>query len=69
MSMQKAKKQEINDSINKFQVGLNKLLTTAKEVNVMQIELNDIRPIINAARIDVEKMVVIIEADRVNLKL
>lgn len=65
--MQRDKKQEINDSINKLQVGLNKLLTTAEEVKVMQIELTEIRPIIDAARIDVQKMVVVIEADRVSI--
>lgn len=64
--MQRDKKQEINDSVNKLQVGLDKLLTTAEEVKVMQKELTEIRPIIDAARIDVAKMVVIIEADRVS---
>lgn len=60
------KKLEISDAMNKLQVGLDKLLSTADEVKIMQKELADIRPIIDAAQIDVEKMVVIIEADRVS---
>lgn len=60
------KKLEISDAMNKLQVGLDKLLSTADEVKIMQTELSEIRPIIDAAQIDVEKMVVIIEADRVS---
>lgn len=67
--MLQEKKLEINDTIGKLQTGLHKLLSTAEEVKIMQKELTAIQPIIENARIDVEKMVATIETDRVSLNI
>lgn len=66
LDMLNQKELEINDAMYKLQVGLDKLLSTAEEVKVIEKELIEIRPVIEVARIDVEKMVVIIESDRVS---
>ncbi|XP_050431121.1 dynein axonemal heavy chain 1-like [Adelges cooleyi] len=64
IDMLQEKKQEITDSMNKLQTGMDKLLTTTEDIKIMQIELIEIKPIIEASRVEVGKMVVNIEADR-----
>lgn len=66
LDMLKQKNLEINDAMFKLQVGLDKLLSTVEEVKEIEKELVEIRPVIEAARIDVEKMVIDIETDRVS---
>lgn len=46
--------------------GLDKLLTTAEDVKVMQIELEEMKPQLESAQVAAQEMLVIIEADRVS---
>ncbi|XP_050527307.1 dynein axonemal heavy chain 1-like [Daktulosphaira vitifoliae] len=64
IEMIQEKKNEITGSMNKLQTGLNKLLSTTEDIKVMQAELIEIKPVIEGAKDEVDKMVITIEADR-----
>lgn len=66
--MLQEKKNATTESMSKLQAGLDKLLTTTEDIKVMQAELIEIKPIIEVARVEVDKMVINIESDKVSLK-
>uniref|UniRef100_A0A1B6D8V0 Dynein heavy chain coiled coil stalk domain-containing protein n=1 Tax=Clastoptera arizonana TaxID=38151 RepID=A0A1B6D8V0_9HEMI len=58
------KKNEMERSIKRLQTGLDKLLSTAEDVKVLQKELAIMKPQLEAAQIAAGNMLVDIEADR-----
>ena len=60
----KEKKEEIGTMASRLQVGLDKLQTTAKEVEVMQRELTDLQPVLAQTQKEVDDMMVIITKDK-----
>jgi len=57
------KKDEIETTRHRLQVGLDKLNTTAKEVGIMEKELVDLQPILTKTAKEVEELMVVIKAD------
>ncbi|RZF38667.1 hypothetical protein LSTR_LSTR003473, partial [Laodelphax striatellus] len=62
-SMMTKKKEELQQGIKRLQAGLDKLLTTAQEVQVLQKELAEMKPKLEAAQVAAEDMLKQIEAD------
>lgn len=58
------KRNEINEGRRRLEVGLQKLLSTAAEVEVMQKELQDLQPILAKTSQEVEDMMVVITNDK-----
>ncbi|KAK3247674.1 hypothetical protein CYMTET_42830 [Cymbomonas tetramitiformis] len=57
------KREEIKTMRHRLQVGLDKLNTTASEVQVMEKELVDLQPVLKKTAVEVEEMMVVIKAD------
>ncbi len=59
-----AKRTEIMEGRRRLEVGLQKLLSTAAQVEVMQTELKDLQPILEKTSKEVEEMMVVITNDK-----
>ncbi|EFJ44216.1 dynein heavy chain 2 [Volvox carteri f. nagariensis] len=58
------KRNEISEKRRRLEVGLQKLLNTAAQVEVMQKELQDLQPVLAATAKEVEDMMVVITNDK-----
>ncbi|GLC56009.1 hypothetical protein PLESTB_001054700 [Pleodorina starrii] len=58
------KRSEISEKRRRLEVGLQKLLNTATQVEVMQKELQDLQPVLAATAKEVEDMMVVITNDK-----
>lgn len=58
------KREEINTRRGRLEIGLEKLMTTAAEVEVMQRELQELQPVLVATRQEVEDMMIVITHDK-----
>ncbi|GAX80571.1 hypothetical protein CEUSTIGMA_g8008.t1 [Chlamydomonas eustigma] len=58
------KRSEINETRRRLEVGLQKLLSTAQQVEVMQKELTDLQPVLARTATEVEQMMVVITNDK-----
>ncbi|KXZ54227.1 hypothetical protein GPECTOR_5g319 [Gonium pectorale] len=58
------KRNEISEKRRRLEVGLQKLLHTASQVEVMQRELQDLQPVLAATAREVEDMMVVITNDK-----
>lgn len=59
-----AKRTEIVEGRRRLEVGLQKLISTAQQVEVMQAELRDLQPILEKTSREVEDMMVVITNDK-----
>ncbi|GMH32802.1 hypothetical protein BSKO_00636 [Bryopsis sp. KO-2023] len=58
------KRVEIATTRSRMEIGLDKLLSTAKEVEVMQSELEDLQPVLVKTAEEVEEMMIVITKDK-----
>jgi dynein heavy chain len=57
------KRDDIETTRSRLQIGLDKLNSTASQVAVMETELVDLQPVLERTSIEVEEMIVVIKAD------
>lgn len=61
----KEKQTELNNSINRLKIGLNKLVSANKEVAEMQIKLKELQPELEKKVIETEELIKTIETEKV----
>jgi len=57
------KRDEIETTRSRLQIGLDKLNTTASQVAVMETELTDLQPVLAKTSVEVDEMIIVITAD------
>lgn len=61
-----SKREEVGILKNRLQVGLDKLITTAQQVETLQVQLTEMEPVLIATQADVEQMIIQIEKDKID---
>ena len=64
ITLQGEKREEIETMRKRLEIGLDKLLSTASQVEVMQKELTDLQPVLAKTQKEVDDMMVVISKDK-----